>query len=133
MTMKNNDLHKRHLAKIHALKKQLGLDDETYRALLLTHGGKASSKDMTAQEKVKVINWMAGYLNGKKAAEQYADRGGLFDAINSLRRQMHRHNNYVIEIARRMFGHGDLRRCTVIELGMVLVALQEQQQREVTP
>jgi len=126
----SNDLHKRHLAKIHLLKKQLGLDDDTYRALLLAHGGHNSAKDMTAQQKVKVINWMAGYLNGKAVAEEYADRASLFNAINALRKQMQRHSNYVGAIAVRMFGNGNLKDCTVIELGMVLGALREQYQRE---
>ena len=126
----NNALHKRHLAKIHSLKKQLGLDEETYRGLLLAHGGKESAKDMTAQQKVKVINWMAGYLNGKGVAEEYADRASLFQAISDLRRKMQRHSNYVIKIANKMFGYDGLNHCTVIELGMVLAALREQHQRE---
>lgn len=126
----SNDLHKRHLAKIHLLKKQLGLDEDTYRALLLAHGGHSSAKDMNAQQKVKVINWMAGYIHGKAVAEQYADRTSLFNAINALRKQMQRHSNYVGAIAARMFGNSNLGNCSVIELGMVLAALREQSQRE---
>ena len=126
----SNDLHKRHLAKIHLLKKQLCLNEDTYRALLLAHGGKSSAKDMNAQEKVKVINWMAGYVHGKEASEEYADRKSLFTAINQLRKQMERHSNYVGAIASRMFGDSNLNNRSVIELGMVLVALREQYQRE---
>ena len=126
----SNDLHKRYLAKIHVLKKQLGLDDETYRALLLTHGGKDSAKAMTTREKVNVINWMAKCVYGKSIAETYADRASLFNAINTLRQVMQRHSNYVNKIAERMCGNSDLTHLTVIELGMVLGALREQQQRE---
>lgn len=125
-----NDLHKRYLAKIHALKKQLGLDDDSYRALLLAHGGKNSAKDMTAREKVKVINWMAKCVHGKTVAEAYADRASVFKAIDTLRHDMQRHINYVRKIAERMCGNSDLNNLTVIELGMVLGALREQQQRE---
>jgi len=35
------------LAKIHIAKKQLGMDDATYRAMLQSHGGVTSSKDLT--------------------------------------------------------------------------------------
>lgn len=126
----SNDLHKRHLAKIHLLKKQLGLDEETYRGLLLAHGGHNSAKDMTAQEKVRVINWMSGYINGKSVAEEYADRASLFNAISSLKLKMGRYGQYANRIAGRMFGNSDLKRCTVIELGMVLAAMREQHQRE---
>lgn len=36
------------LSVIHLAKKQLGLDDDTYRAVLKTHGGVESSKDLDA-------------------------------------------------------------------------------------
>ena len=129
--MTNAVLHNKQLAKIHVLKKQMGLDEETYRALLVEKGGKSSAKDMTTAEKAKVIQWMAGYLYGKQVADEFPDRSSLGIAINELRRQMARHGNYVGAIARRMFGNSDLRKCTVIELGMVLAALREQRQREV--
>lgn len=126
----SDDLYKRHLAKIHLLKKQLGLDEETYRALLLAHGGKNSAKDMTKQERVRVINWMAGCIIGKAVAEEYADRASLFNAIGSLKAKMGRYGQYANRIAGRMFGNSDLTRCTAVELGMVLAAMREQHQRE---
>ena len=43
------------LAAIHIAKKQLGLDDETYRAVLVRVTGKASSKDMSEAERGKVL------------------------------------------------------------------------------
>lgn len=41
---------------IHIAKKQLNLDDETYRHLLLTVTKKTSTKDMTIWEQEKVLN-----------------------------------------------------------------------------
>lgn len=43
------------LAAIHIAKKQLGLDDETYRDVLVRVTGKASSKEMTDGERARVI------------------------------------------------------------------------------
>ena len=43
------------LAAIHVAKKQLGLDDETYRAVLVRVTGKASSKEMSEAERGRVL------------------------------------------------------------------------------
>ena len=46
------------IAKIHIAKAQLGLDDETYRALVLRVTGKTSSKDATTAKLVDLVNEM---------------------------------------------------------------------------
>ena len=43
------------LQRIHIAKKQLGLDDDTYRSLLMRVGGKPSSAKMTTAERNAVI------------------------------------------------------------------------------
>lgn len=43
------------LAAIHVAKKQLGLDDDTYRAKLRTITGKESARDLTEEERERVI------------------------------------------------------------------------------
>lgn len=43
------------IAAIHVAKKQLGLDDETYRAKLTRIVGKASTKEMTEEERQRVL------------------------------------------------------------------------------
>nr|WP_064249135.1 regulatory protein GemA [Rhizobium leguminosarum]OAP91270.1 hypothetical protein A4U53_27805 [Rhizobium leguminosarum] len=43
------------IAAIHVAKKQLGLDDDTYRAKLARITGKSSAKDMTEAERQKVL------------------------------------------------------------------------------
>ena len=48
----------REIARIHILKKQLGMDDDTYRDFLGGMTGKRSSKDMTGAERVQVITAM---------------------------------------------------------------------------
>lgn len=54
-TLSRERVRKQMLAKIHIGKKQLGLDEDTYRELLLRVTGKASAKDMTHEELLKVL------------------------------------------------------------------------------
>lgn len=44
------------LAKMHVAKRELGLDDDTYRAVLVRVTGKRSSKDMSERERQAVID-----------------------------------------------------------------------------
>ncbi len=63
------------LAKVHIAKKELGLDDETYRAVLVRVTGKTSSKGLSDRQldavlvEFKRLGWAA-----KKAATQRAYR-----------------------------------------------------------
>lgn len=56
------------LAAIHVAKKQLGLDDDTYRATLLRVTGKNSAGDMTEAEREKVLAAFrqSGFKGNKK-------------------------------------------------------------------
>lgn len=70
------------LARIHIAKKELGLDDDAYRDVLMRVTGKASSKDMTITERDDVINemrrlgWQAGASKGgrKRLDGKYAPK-----------------------------------------------------------
>lgn len=59
------------LAAIHVAKKQLGLDDETYRAVLLRVTGKASSAAMSEAERGAVLEELRrqGFKGAKKGLE----------------------------------------------------------------
>jgi phage gp16-like protein len=50
---------KAHLAQIHIAKKQLGMDDDTYRAMLKDVAGVASAKDLTVPQSMKVLAHLA--------------------------------------------------------------------------
>ncbi|MBL8499574.1 MAG: regulatory protein GemA [Nitrosomonas sp.] len=50
-----DSLRKNQLAKIHMAKAQLGLDDDTYRALLMDVTGKDSSAKLTAKQRAAVL------------------------------------------------------------------------------
>ena len=59
------------IATIHVAKKQLGLDEDTYRAKLRVITGKFSVKDMTEEERQRVIS--AFRQNGFKPVERRPD------------------------------------------------------------
>jgi phage gp16-like protein len=65
---------RRDLAKIHIAKKQLGLDDETYREMLLQVAGVASAADLSAAMRLRVLAHMhrAGFRDrrGKRPARK---------------------------------------------------------------
>lgn len=58
-------------AAIHVAKKQLGLDDETYRALLERVTGEASTKDMTGRQRAAVLTELRrlGFKPAEKARQ----------------------------------------------------------------
>lgn len=60
------------LAKIHVLKKQAGLDDDSYRDLMARETGKRSSKDLTPEEQRSFI----AVLNGLSGGSQTAPKSG---------------------------------------------------------
>ncbi|WP_051219470.1 gp16 family protein [Oceanobacter kriegii] len=72
-------------AMIHIAKKQLGLDDETYRALLVGATGKASCADMSLNELNKVVDALKvrGFKtrpskkNGPTSRRRVVDQNGV--------------------------------------------------------
>jgi phage gp16-like protein len=65
------------LAKIHIAKKQLGLDDDTYREMLKGITGKTSAGDLSACERADVLNHlkMTGFLEKRKGRPDSAMTG----------------------------------------------------------
>jgi len=60
-----SDKRRRDLAAIHASKKQLGMEDDTYRQMLMQVTGKNSAKDLTAGERISVLRRMKTLGAGK--------------------------------------------------------------------
>lgn len=61
-----DDQRRRELAAIHTAKKQLGLDDDTYRAMLAAETGKRSAGDLDAGERARVIERLRQAGFGRK-------------------------------------------------------------------
>ncbi|BBO74700.1 hypothetical protein DSCW_21170 [Desulfosarcina widdelii] len=66
--MRNKTQRQRDLAKIHIAKKQLGLDDDTYRAMLFQVAGVSSPAKLTALGRARVLEHL--HRSGFKAARR---------------------------------------------------------------
>lgn len=98
------------LAKIHLAKKQLGLDDETYRSMLWTVARVHSAKDLDSAGRRAVLDHLAGRgWKGKPKKSRAArttppaDREALVRKVQALMREANVFSAYVDGMSRRMF------------------------------
>ena len=114
MTTKNaRDPRRQQLARIHLAKKQLRLDDDTYRSLLLRVGGHASSADMTAEQRNAVLREFArlGFKEERKTDQRRrwpgeprnCDAVPLLRKVRALLADQRRPWSYVHKLGERMF------------------------------
>lgn len=108
MTDRRNEL-----AKIHVAKKALGLDDDTYRAMLWAVARVRSAKDLDAAGRAKVLDHLKargfkpapkrGSHPGRPHNINSADRGPLLRKIEALLADSGRPWAYANAIARKRF------------------------------
>lgn len=123
-------LRNKDLARIHLAKKQLGLDDDAYRALLQGTTGKASAKDLTTQERWKVLQAMQ-QLGAKAAAKPFPgrparqdlDKESLIRKIEAQLAEAKRPWGYAHAIAKRMFQVDQVQWCEPAQLVRIVAAL----------
>lgn len=114
------------LAKIHLAKKQLGLDDETYRAMLWTLARVRSAKDLDEAGRRTVLDHLRarGFKSKPKGRTTPADdREAL---IKKIRRQMEVANvtsAYVDGMSKRMFKSDRFEWCNPDQLRRLVAAL----------
>lgn len=121
------------IGKIHIGKTQLGMDDETYRAMLLTIGGVKSSKDLTNEGLNKVLRHLekAGvvFVSKKKYGRKPnnlpsgSDRNGKLSKIEALLAEAKRPWEYAHAMAKRMYKKDALEFCDHDELSGIIAAL----------
>lgn len=120
---RNNDL-----AKIHIARKQLGLDEETYRAMLWTLARVHSSADLDDAGRKKVIEHMKSRGFNAHAKPAVANiKKPLIAKIGALLTDMKLSWNYADGIAKQMFKRERLQWCNAAELRGVITALVKQQ------
>ena len=98
------------LAKIHIAKAQLGLDDETYRALLARTAGVHSAKDLKERqfgwvlEEFKRLGWQEKTTRQGRARPKPAQsRNGVMSKIEALLTEAQRPWAYADAMALHMF------------------------------
>jgi phage gp16-like protein len=119
------------LAKIHIAKKQLGLDEETYRAMLLQHGGASSSKDLTIIGAAKVLAHLERCGFKPKAAARPrpavgADRQALMRKVEAQLADAKLSWAYADGMAKRICKVDRIEFCDAVALGKIVAALAYQ-------
>jgi|LakWasMeta1_LOW4_FD_contig_51_1170327_length_591_multi_1_in_0_out_0_1 phage gp16-like protein len=113
------------LAKIHALKKNLNLDDDTYRAVLVAQTGLTSAADISHGARLKVIAYLQSQL-GKSLHEgkpHNLDSNTQMQKIEALLTVQKKEWAYAHAIAKQMYKKANLVFCTPFELRGVITAL----------
>jgi phage gp16-like protein len=116
------------LAKIHIAKKELGLDEDTYRAMLQQHGGVASAKDLTPLGAARVLQHLerAGFKpkagHGKRP-NAAPGRAALVGKIEAQLTAAGRPWSYVDGMAKRMFTVEKVDWLNEEQLGKIVAAL----------
>ena len=125
------------LAVVHVGKKELGLDDDTYRDLLERITSKRSARDLKIEELNKVIRALEqkGFKHESKRSfgtkpDVASFKEPLIGKIEALLADKKRHWNYAIGLAKQMFGKEKLEFCTKSELHRIASALEYDAKRK---
>lgn len=114
------------LAAIHLAKKQLGLDDETYRAMLRDVCGVASAAELDAAGRRKFLAHLATKGFQRKPTRRPApapERQALIKKIRAMLIEADRPDAYADGMAKRMCKVDRMEWCTPDQLGKIVAAL----------
>lgn len=114
------------LAKIHIAKKDLALDDDTYRAVLQGMTGKASSKDLTETEALNLLAYFkrCGWKpKARRRPNPPMDKAALISKIEAQLAESGRPWAYADGMARHMFKIDKVDWCEPDQLKRIVAAL----------
>lgn len=126
------DLRKRELAQIHIAKGQLGMDEETYRAMLWTVARVKSAADLDWTGRKRVLEHFkarGAKLGGKRPPRAAADRTGLVGKIGAQLTDMALPWEYAHGIAQHMFKIEKVEWCSPEQLRKIVAALAYKQKK----
>lgn len=135
MKNKPSPLVKKLIQLIHIAKSQLRLDEDTYRAMLRTHGGADSSAAMSVAQLERVLQHLSACGFKSITAQGMAGRPANTDSqpqlqkIEALLADQKLPWSYARSIAERMFGKR-LEFCEMPEWRAVITALKARQRRQ---
>jgi phage gp16-like protein len=138
LKIKKPDQRRRDLAAIHICKEKIGMDDITYREMLMSIAGVKSSADLDQAGREKVLNhlWKRGLkpeLKSARASGMHVSpprsREPLLNKIGALLTATELSWAYADGIGKRMFGVDSVRWLDPDQLRKVLAALVYNQKR----
>lgn len=124
------------IAKIKIAQKELGMDDDTYRAVLMRAAGRKSCTQMSDGQLEAVLREMQRLGFSPRPAAyvrpplHLAEHGGLIRKISALLAQTGKTWAYADGIARQMFGAKSVQVCDAEQIRKVLAALNVHIRRE---
>ncbi|WP_031438203.1 gp16 family protein [Methylobacter tundripaludum] len=118
------------LAMIHIAKKQLGMDDDTYRAMLKQVAGVNSASELTEKTRAKVLDHLkkVGFKASKHKGRPHnldtkAGNAKQLSKIEALLADAGRPWAYAASMAKRMYKKDALEFCSGTELAGIIAAL----------
>lgn len=116
---------KKELAKIHIAKKELGLDDDTYRAILRHYGGVDSAATLSSDGRRRVLDQLAarGFTGKPQDKHRPKKMTPQMQKIEALLADSKLPWRYAVGISKQMYGKQRLEWLTGDELGGVITAL----------
>ena len=125
MNQQPNQRRSADLAMIHIAKKELGLDDETYRNMLWTVARVNSSGALDHAGRAAVLDHLkgCGWAHKTKAPDVAAAKQKLIAKIHALLAEMKLPWEYAQGIAKQMYKRDQLQWCTPFELRGIITAL----------
>jgi phage gp16-like protein len=129
------------LAKVHIAKKDLGLDDDTYRAMLENLTGKESAAALTVPQLVRVVadlraqGWkgQANKSATRRKPVVRSEAAGYLDKIEALLAEAKRPWSYASGIAKRMYRADKLEWLNADQMRGVMTALMRDAVRHGRP
>lgn len=121
------DIRRRELAQIHVAKAQLGIDDETYRAMLFTIARVHSAADLDWRGRKLVLDHLKAKGFTIKSKRRAAPAAGKAALVAKIRAQLIALDNkpdaYADGIARQMFKVERFEWCSPEQLRKIVAAL----------
>lgn len=126
------DLRKRELAQIHIAKSQLGMEDETYRAMLwaVARVKSAANLDWTGRKRVlEHMKACGAKLGGKRPPRAAPDRAALVGKIGAQLADMALPWQYAHSMSSHMFKVEKVEWCSPEQLRKIVAALAYKQKK----
>lgn len=126
---------KSELGKIHLAKKQLGMDDDTYRAMLHQVGGVDSAAALDAAGRAKVLDHLRrlGFRGHHRRPTPAADKAALVSKVKAFLAEAKRPDGYADAMAQRMFQVDRYEWCDEQQMGKLVAALWYDAKRKGRP
>lgn len=117
------------LAQIHIAKKELGMDDDTYRAMLWTCARVESSADLDYAGRLKVLEHLKarGWKNKQIKPPVIEHKQAQINKIEALIADMQLSWAYADGLAKRMYKRDKVQWCDAKELQGIIAALVNKQ------